>query len=176
MVLVRDLEPSDFTGVVEYYYHFYEEVEEDPSFGIVLFHNKPSLSDELQWFSGTYRDAVEGPVVVTVAEIDSHLVGLCKVSGERPGSDVSHRAQLGVSVSRDYRGRGVGTALLEETLRKCRGKFEIIELSVLTTNHVARKLYAKFGFKNYGTRPRSIKRGDAYIDEELLRLDLEPQG
>jgi len=96
------------------------------------------------------------------------------VVGElRPNSDLSHRAELGISVSSDYRGMGVRTALLEEALKRCRGKFEIIELTVLTTNDVARKLYAKFGFKSFGTRPRSIKRGGAYFDEELMRLDLD---
>lgn len=173
MVLVRDLKISDFVDIVDYYYRFYDEVKENPSFGIVLFHSKPSMSDELAWFSGLYRGVAEGHGVATVAEIQSHVVGICEAKELRPGSDVSHRAELGISVSREHRGIGVGTALLQETLERCKGKFEIIELSLLTTNQVARRLYEKFGFKSFGTRPRSVKRGDTYFDEELMRLDLK---
>ena len=62
--------------------------------------------------------------------------------------------------------------LLSETLKRCKGKFEIIELSVFTTNEVAKKLYRKFGFTTFGTRLRSIKRDETYIDEELMYLKL----
>lgn len=30
MVLVRDLKPSDFTDIVDYYYRFYDEMKENP--------------------------------------------------------------------------------------------------------------------------------------------------
>jgi RimJ/RimL family protein N-acetyltransferase len=176
MVIVRDLRPSDFADIVDYYYRFYDEVKENPSFGIVLFRSKPPMSDELAWFSGLYKGVAEGRGVAVVAEIQSHVVGLCEAKELRLGSDVSHRAELGISVSREHRGMGVGTALLQETLERCKGKFEIIELSLITTNQVARRLYEKFGFKSFGIRPRSIKRGDAYFDEELMRLDLRAQG
>jgi hypothetical protein len=62
-VLVRDLRPSDFTDIVSYYYRFYDEVNEDPSFGIVLHHGKPSLSRELAWFSELYRSVTEGRTI-----------------------------------------------------------------------------------------------------------------
>ena len=173
MVLaIRDLRPSDFTGIVGYYYRFYDERTENPSFGITLYHEKPSLSDELSWFSGLYRKMADGDAIAMVAEIDSHVVGLCEVSGLNPGSDVSHRADLGISVSKDHRGKGVGTALIQETLQRCRGKFEIIELSGLTTNQVAKELYERFGFKTFGIRHRSVKRGERYFDEELMLLEI----
>ena len=171
-LVTRDLRPSDFTGLVDNYYRFYDEVKENPSFGIVLYHMKPSLSDELDWFSGLYRRVVDGDVVATVAEMDSRVIGFCEVSRFQPGSDVSHRAGLGIHVNKDYRSKGVGTTLMRETLQKCKGKFEIIELSVLTANIPAKKLYGKFGFKTFGARPRSIKRGDKYFDEELMRLEI----
>ena len=174
VVLVRDLKPSDFTDIVDNYYGFYDEIREYPSFGITLYHKKPSLSDELNWFSGLYRMMTDGDAIAVVAEIDSHVVGLCQVTRQQPGSDASHRGGLGISVSKDHRGKGVGTALMQETLQRCKGKFEIIELSVFTTNQVARKLYEKFGFKTFGVRPRSNKRGDMYFEQQLMRLDLQP--
>lgn len=171
-LVIRDLRPSDFTDIVDYYYRFYDEVAENPSLGITLYHEKPSLSDELEWFSGLYKRTANGDAVAVVAELDSHIVGLCEVSGPMPNSEVSHRADLGISVSKDHRGRGVGTALLQETLKRCKGRFERIELSVFTTNQVAKKLYERSGFKTFGTRKRSVKRGDRYFDEDLMSLEL----
>ncbi len=173
MVLVtRDLRPSDFTDLVDNYYRFYDEIVENPSFGIVLYRKKPSLSDELNWFSGLYKRVVDGDAIAIVAEMDSHVVGFCEVSRYQPGSDVSHRAGLGIWVSKEHRGKGVGRALIQEMLQRCKGRFEIIELSVVTTNIPAKKLYGRFGFKAFGLRPRSIKRGDRYFDLELMQLNL----
>jgi RimJ/RimL family protein N-acetyltransferase len=173
-VLIRNLRPSDFDDIVSYYFRFYDEVKENPSFGIVLDHNKPSLSQELLWFSELYKNVTEGRTIAVVAEKDSHIVGLCEVSELRPDSDVSHRGQLGISVNKDYRGKGAGTSLLKETLQKCKGKFEIVELCVLSSNQSAKKLYEKFGFKTFGIRPKSIKRGDSYFDEDMMRLEIKP--
>jgi RimJ/RimL family protein N-acetyltransferase len=52
-----------------------------------------------------------------------------------------------------------------------KGTFEIIDISVFSTDDAAKKLYTKFGFKPYGFLPRSTKRGYEYIDEDLMYLD-----
>ncbi len=46
-----------------------------------------------------------------------------------------------MAIRKEDRGRGLGTAILEQTLQKCRGKFEIIELSVFSNNDDAKRLY-----------------------------------
>lgn len=172
-ITVRGLKPSDFVDLVGYYFRFYEEVKENPLFGVVLSSKKPSMNDELKWFSGLYDSVVHGDTIAFVAEVRGHAVGLCEVSTVgRPGSEVSHRGDLGIAVSSDHRGMGVGTALLRSTLRKCKGKFEIVELAVFSKNRGARKLYEGFGFRRYATRRSSVKRGTEYFDEELMRLEL----
>ena len=45
-------------------------------------------------------------------------------------------------------------------------------LNVTTTNHGARALYASCGFRTVGIKPRTLKVGDRYYDEELMMLDL----
>ena len=59
-------------------------------------------------------------------------------------------------VAPDWRGRGVGSALMEAAIAWCRRSgVEKIELSVYPDNAAARALYAKFGFREEGrlTRP-----------------------
>ena len=170
-MIIRDLKPSDFDDIVNNLYSYYEEVSENPELGLVLFNTKPSISYELEWFSNLYKGIAAGNNVAVVAEVDSHAVGLCIVHGRLPDSEISHGAELGIALRKEYRGRGIGTPLLREALERCRGKFETVELAVLTNNR-AKKLYEKFGFKIIGTRQRAIKRGNRYFDEYVMILTL----
>jgi RimJ/RimL family protein N-acetyltransferase len=61
---------------------------------------------------------------------------------------------------------------MRETIDKCRGKFESIELTVQTNNLQAIRLYKRFGFETYGRFPRAVKRAGRYFDDELMYLRL----
>jgi len=171
-MIIRELRPSDFEGLGECYSSYYEERTLDPSFGLTLRPSKPSFSQDLEWFSQFFKGIEEGNNIGMVAELDSHIIGFCEIQRISVKPDLAHRAELGISVKTEYRGRGIATSLLNEALEKCREKFEIIELSVFSTNTVAKRLYEKAGFKIFGSRPKSIKRGERYFDEELMRLAL----
>jgi hypothetical protein len=49
-LLVREIRPSDFDDIVETFYSFFPEAEADPSFGLMLFKERPSIDDERKWF------------------------------------------------------------------------------------------------------------------------------
>jgi ribosomal protein S18 acetylase RimI-like enzyme len=53
--------------------------------------------------------------------------------------------ELGLAVSPDYRGGGIGTQLLTQALEMARGKFSAVSLSVRSDNPVIR-LYTRSGF------------------------------
>ena len=44
--------------------------------------------------------------------------------------------------------------------------------SCISKNEGAKRLYERFGFEKYGTRPSAVKRGKAHLDEDLMRLEL----
>ena len=167
---IRDLAWGDFPDLVDNYYRCYGEREAGRPIGIVLFDRQPGPVEETRWFSHLYESVQEGGAVACVAEVDGKAVGLCTVlrAGPGAGSETAHVGGLGVLVRDDVRGKGVGRALIEETLRRCRGKFELVTLAVFVDNERAKRLYLSLGFQRYGTLPRSIKRGDRYIDEELM--------
>lgn len=75
-------------------------------------------------------------------------------------------------VHAEHRGTGIGTALLERTLREARSKFEVVYLSAFSDNDGAKRLYRKFGFSVCGLLPRSVKRAGRYYDEERMALVL----
>jgi ribosomal protein S18 acetylase RimI-like enzyme len=63
--------------------------------------------------------------------------------------------ELGIYVLVPFRGKGMGTALMRELLRRAAMlNYVRIVLSVLSTNQRAIRLYEKFGFAAVGCRRR----------------------
>ncbi len=173
-VVVRELRWTDFDPLRETYYLLYEERETNPVLGIHLFAERPSLADEVRWFAGLYERVLRGDAVVRVAEVDGRVVGNCVVGriGATATAENGHLGLLGILVHRDFRGRGVGRALLRSTLEGCRGVFELVHLSVWVENPRARRLYEEFGFVPIGRVPAGNRRGNRYHDDDLMILDL----
>jgi ribosomal protein S18 acetylase RimI-like enzyme len=169
---VRDVEWKDFPDLTENYWSIYEELQENPSIGITVFSKKPTMPQQVEWFAHFYRDVLEGKRVASVAEVGGHAVGMAEVKAASPSGDMAHVGDLGLLIARGYRGKGIGTSLMAHVLEKCRGKFELIELSVFSDNEPAKRLYTKFGFEVCGHFERRIKRGQTYMGEDRMRLDM----
>jgi len=113
------------------------------------------------------RDAGQ---IVLVAEVDGIVTGALwfRNSSRRR---LQHRGVLNLNVQRQYRRRGIGTALLGALVRWAQ-KDPIIEklsLAVLATNEPALALYRNNGFVEEGRRIREVKIADRqYVDEILM--------
>ncbi|HZY92992.1 MAG TPA: GNAT family N-acetyltransferase [Thermoplasmata archaeon] len=174
MVTVRDLIWADFPGWVELYYSRFEEIQHNPDLGVFLRDRKPSLSEEAAVFTDVYRRVLGGTAVVCVAVLGDRLVGLASVHPKGNHVEDRHVGVLAIAVHPDHRQRGVGTALMDRALEGCRGKFEIVQLTVLATNERALRLYRRCGFEASGTLPRSFKRGGRYFDEVVMWRAIGP--
>ena len=175
-VTVRGLAWSDFDELVSTYYHLYEERDSGRPIGITLFADRPSRSDEVDWFARLYGRVLAGSTVASVAEADGRAVGICTIApvGSGPGSETGHVGELGLLVRERDRGKGVGAALLEHALRAARDRFELVRLSVFANNARAIRLYERFGFGTVGRLPAAVRRGTEYFDELLMVRDLRP--
>lgn len=98
-----------------------------------------------------------------VAVCDGKVVGYSISAMERRGK--GHI--LSIAVSPDFRRRGIGTALLAETIRRLRRRgADRIVLEVRTSNEAAIGLYEKAGFKITGRLENYYGDGeDAYLME-----------
>ncbi len=93
------------------------------------------------------------------------------------GAREAHKAFLwGFYVEPDRRGCGVAGALLGAGLEAVAGDVEQVHLTVVADNRVAIGLYERFGFRAYGTEPRSLKTDGVYSDELLMVLFLSDRG
>jgi len=85
------------------------------------------------------------------------------------GAKERHKGRIwGVYVTPAARGQGAANAMLTRMLDRARGYpgLEQVSLSVAVTQETARTLYDALGFRVYGYERRSLKVGEAYVDEE----------
>jgi diaminopimelate decarboxylase len=89
---------------------------------------------------------------------------------QREGHPVTrHVATLGIAVSADHRGQGIGRALMAEAFRWARtSAVEKIMLSVYPHNHAAIALYRRFGFVEEGRLVGHSRKSTGYEDEILM--------
>jgi RimJ/RimL family protein N-acetyltransferase len=103
-----------------------------------------------------------------VADAQGRLIGALGI--EREGNPVLHHvASLGMSVEEDWRGRGVGAALLAEAFRWARwAGVEKLALTVYPHNQRAINLYKTFGFQEEGRLVGHSKKSYGYEDEIVM--------
>ncbi|MGD6830282.1 N-acetyltransferase family protein [Bacillus pumilus] len=103
------------------------------------------------------------------------LVGMVTLIQENL-QKLKHRANVvAMYVTAGARGKGVGKALMEESLSFVRERQDIEQmyLSVVTTNHSAKRLYRSVGFESYALEEKALKwPDDTYADEEKMVLFL----
>ena len=121
----------------------------------------------LAWF----RDRLgKGPVFGALRS--SELVGTAGFV-RREGEKEKHKGLLwGMYVRPDARNGGIGRQLLEAVIDHARRQVEVIQLSVVSSNEQAQRLYACLGFVGYGVEKHSLKHHGHYYDEILMALDL----
>jgi RimJ/RimL family protein N-acetyltransferase len=104
-----------------------------------------------------------------VAEHGVQVIGYLSVEPGRRRK-VRHVVEIGMSVHEDWRGRGVGTAMLESVFDWVEGRNNIskISLNVFSENSAAINLYLKSGFVEEGRLKDHIMIGDRYQDLVLM--------
>ena len=109
-----------------------------------------------------------------IAEIDGKVAGLAGIECVGRKDKVKHRAELGISVDKEYWGLGIGRALLEACLECARkAGYSQVELEVVADNERAVSLYESDGFVVYGRNPRGFRsRLTGWQEVLLMRLEL----
>ena len=82
---------------------------------------------------------------------------------------IRHRAYIVIGILKDYRGKGLGEKLFQE-LEKWAKEHHItrLELTVMTHNEGAIRLYEKMGFKIEGMKEKSMLVNETYVDEYYM--------
>lgn len=95
----------------------------------------------------------------------------------RQGDKEAHKGALwGMYVRPGARGTGLGRRLVEAVVEHARRRVELLQLTVVSGNEPARRLYAKLGFVEYGIEKNALKQDGRYWDEILMAKPLLPRG
>ncbi len=92
------------------------------------------------------------------------------------GIKTAHKGNVyGMYVGPESRNRGVGKALMLELIKMARGyeALEQINLTVVSDNESAKKLYTSLGFETYGVERNALKYDGQYFDEDFMVLNLK---
>jgi RimJ/RimL family protein N-acetyltransferase len=119
----------------------------------------------------------------SVTEEAAHLVAMAgdvvvgSISIRRDAHPATrHTASIGMFVIAGWRGRGVGTALMDAAMRWAGDAgVERVDLAVYPHNQAAIALYRSFGFVEEGRLVRHAKKSYGYEDEILMAVWLGSQ-
>jgi ribosomal protein S18 acetylase RimI-like enzyme len=104
----------------------------------------------------------------------SELLGVVGYAVQ-PGPKHAHKGLLwGMYVQPDARQNGIARKLVEAAIEHARGRVELLQLSVVSENTSARRLYASLGFEDYGVEKHGAKYRGQYHDDVLMAKMLVP--
>ncbi len=87
-----------------------------------------------------------------------------------------HIGVLAISIAKNFRGDGIGKILIDliikEAVKELSG-LKLITLEVFSTNEIARNLYEKMGFVDYGLLPGGVVRNGKFEDTLLKYKKIE---
>lgn len=107
-----------------------------------------------------------------VAMVNDKLIGMIDIHGQYK-IKTKHSCEFGLSVSKDYRNKGVGRRLLETVINwaKRHDTIEKVCLGVMSNNLPAIAIYEKLGFVEEGLIRKAYKlKNGTYLDEHRMAL------
>ncbi len=165
---VRSAEADDAAAVLENFRAAHAETDnlltypDEIHFGV---------EDEEKFITKTGSDP---RAVELIAVAYGRVIGTAGVSPVGGHDKIMHRAEFGISILREYWGRGIGRALTESCIECARAAgYSQLELSVVSDNTRAVRLYEHVGFTEYGRNPQGMRTRDGrYQEFILMRLEL----
>lgn len=167
--IVREAEPADAAGMLTFMDVL--STEEDLNIPLAPGEFKMTLEEE-ERIVQAYHEAENSIFLLAVNQ--GEIIGLLNLEGGKRKA-LAHSAELGLSVARPWRGKGVGNALMSEAMRWARANpvLKRIELFVYARNAPAIHLYEKYGFEIEARRRSAIYQHGQYLDDYLMALLLD---
>jgi hypothetical protein len=111
--------------------------------------------------------------LMLVAEVisQSAIVGVLTCQG-KPQKTRRHVVQMQVTVQKGWRGKGIGTRLIQQSIHWAKRHKHIrrIELYVLARNTKAVSLYSRLGFRVEGRGTGAIYKNGKYLDNYWMAV------
>jgi RimJ/RimL family protein N-acetyltransferase len=172
-VTLRVLQWEDLDGLLLFINTLVEERQVDSTSTLYAgFDRKVTREEEAEWLAQTVV-AIEGENVINiVADIDGKIVANGDVTRGRY-KDTHHHGHLGLTMTRKYRGQGIGRRMIETLVRESSAAgLRTLDTKFLAENETARRAYEKAGFKQAGIIPHKVFRDGKYFDGLIMAREL----
>jgi L-amino acid N-acyltransferase YncA len=167
MATIRDATPSDVPAIHAIYAHHVLH-------GLASFEEVPPTVEEMRARFEAVRSAGK-PYLV--AEVDGAVAGYGYASAYRARSAYRYSLENSIYVDEGVRGRGVGSALLQALIARCRaGPWrQMIAIIGDSANAASIGLHLKAGFRHVGVLERVGFKHGRWVDSVLMQLELSPE-
>ncbi|MCP4647259.1 MAG: GNAT family N-acetyltransferase [bacterium] len=125
-------------------------IEED---GYLQYDKPFNMNQQKEWIKNTLLGIQKGEQLYFAAVSGKRVIGSC--SARREVGRGRDNVVVGIVVSKDFRGVGLGEFLMEKTIDAAKKNFKPnnIYLYVAGANKIAKKLYEKIGFVEFVRYP-----------------------
>jgi phosphinothricin acetyltransferase len=166
MVTIRDATPADIPAIQAIYAHHVLH-------GLASFEEAAPSVEEMR--SRYEAIAVDGKPYL-VAEIDCRVVGYGYASAYRTRSAYRYTLENSIYIDERTRGQGVGTALLDALISRCRKGPWRQMLAVIgdSANAASIGVHRKAGFRQVGLFEKVGYKHGRWVDSVVMQLELSP--
>lgn len=124
-----------------------------------------AFKDEEEYLKKMLEKIEKKEAVELLVFSENELIGISGITMRDRA--VAHEGVFGISVSKEYRGEGIGKKLMELVIKEAKKnlpQLKIITLGVFSNNLLAIKMYQKFDFEEFGRLPKGIVHKGKYVD------------
>jgi len=167
ILIIRPPKKNDLSKLL----NFINELTDEDA--MIASATRKTLEDEKLWLEETLEDIDRKRKVYLLAfDKNDNLLGIVHVQKERGRRN--HIGQLGISVVKKSRGKGIGKKLMNEIFKLAKKELEIdqVVLTCFSINKPALGLYTSLGFKQYGLLPGAYEYKGKRIDQVSMYRNL----
>lgn len=127
------------------------------------------MEEEREFLEKHVKDIEDHKAVTLLAFSGDELIGNSGITMQ--DKTERHLGVFGISLAKEFRGEGIGPKLMDVVLEEAISQIpmlEIITLGVFSNNHLAKGMYEKRGFKEYGRLPQGVKLEHGYDDHMYM--------
>lgn len=173
-LLLRSPEESDAPAALAFEQHM---LDTNPYKVVLPGENDRTVDQQREWL----KEHLEHPgwlaILAAPESTPAEIVGKLMFRNNHKHVRLAHHGTFGISVHADWRGRGVGTALIRTLLdwAAAHPSIEKVCLGVWASNPGAQSLYRRLGFVEEGRSSRHfrIAPGD-YVDDLSMSIFVKP--
>lgn len=152
-------------------WRYINEISKEQTF-ISLQGEEISLEEERVFLNRELRKIKENKGLLLIVETNKKIIGVSHIN--RGVRISSHIGTFGISIAKDFRGKGIGKKLIKTIIAESKklAGIKIIELECFASNDAACKLYKSCGFKEYGRLPGGLSHKGSYVDDILMYYEI----